>query len=68
VSAPITRRGLPAAAGLGEAAVLGGGAPASLDAFARQGLRFMHARPGDADRLWPQVIDDAGGRCLPRYD
>ena len=24
-------------------------------------------RSGDADRLWKQVIDDAGGGSLPRY-
>jgi len=25
-------------------------------------------RGGDADRLWRQVLDDAGERSLPRYD
>jgi hypothetical protein len=25
-------------------------------------------RSDDAERLWNQVIDDAGGKTLPRYD
>jgi arylsulfatase A-like enzyme len=25
-------------------------------------------RPGDAERLWKQIVEDAGGRSLPRYD
>ena len=26
------------------------------------------ARPEDAERLWRQVVEDAGGGSLPRYD
>jgi arylsulfatase A-like enzyme len=33
----------------------------------RERRNLTGARPGDADRLWQQVIDDAGGRSLPRY-